>query len=151
MRSGIKTNNRTIATEFAEAISSFDISEVANLLSDNGEFAVPNEKYEIVKSGKSEFVDWLSSCYKKFSFSRLFRKKLSFTIVQCMHCINENPIIIIEAGKFPVFSGNQARNEHSGMVIKSVGNKITGIELCFLIMKTENPFIYEKRCLKPDL
>ncbi len=60
MRSGIKSYEKTIAAELAEAISSFDISEVANLLSDNGEFAVQNEKYEIVISGKDEFVDWLN-------------------------------------------------------------------------------------------
>ncbi len=96
---------------------------------------------------------WTGStgCYSKFSFPGLFRKRLRFTIVQCMHCLNGNPIIIFEAGRFPVFSGSQAKNEQSGLVITSVENKITGIELCFLVMKTENPFIYEKRCLRPGL
>jgi hypothetical protein len=151
MRSGNKTYDKTIAAELAEAISSFDISGVANLLSENGEFAIQNEMYEIVISGKDEFIEWLSSCYSKLSFKGLFRKRLSFTVVQCMHCLTGNPIIIFEAGRFPVFSGSQSKNEQSGLVIKSVDNKITGIELCFLVMKTENPFIYEKKCLKPVL
>jgi hypothetical protein len=151
MGSGIKTNNRTIAAELAEAISSFDIPGVTNLLSENGEFAVQNERYEIVISGKDEFIAWLSSCYRTVPFKGLFRKRLSFTVVQCMHCLTGNPIIIFESGRFPVFSGSQSKNEQSGLVIKSVDNKITGIELCFLVMKTENPFIYEKKCLKPGL
>jgi hypothetical protein len=151
MRSGSKTHDNTIAAELAQAISSFDISEVANLLSDTGEFAVQNENYEVVISGKNDFIAWIDSCYRKFSFSGVFRKRLSFTVVQCMHCVTGNPIIIFETGRFPVFSGAQAKNEQSGLVIKSVENKITGIELCFLVMKTENPFIYEKRCLRPGL
>lgn len=151
MRSRIETYGKTIAAELAEAISSFDITEVANLLSDKGEFAVQNEKYEVIISGKNEFIAWLSSCYSKFPFAGFFRKRLSFTIVQCMHCVTGNPIIVFEAGRFPLFSGGQNKNEHSGLVIKSVENKITGIELCFLVMKTENPFIYEKRCLGSGL
>lgn len=151
MRSGIKTYKKTITAELAEAISSFDIAEVARLLSDNGEFAIQNENYEIVISDKQEFISWLSGCYGRFSFKGLFRKRLSFTIVQCMHCVTGNQIIVFEAGRFPVFSGSQSKNEQSGLVIKSVENKITGIELCFLVMKTENPFIYEKKCLRPVL
>jgi hypothetical protein len=68
-----------------------------------------------------------------------------------MHCATGNPIIVFEEGRFPVLSGNQAKDEQSGFVIKSDENKITGIELCFLVMKTESPFIYEKRCLRPHL
>jgi hypothetical protein len=151
MGSGIKSYGKTIASELAEAISSFDTAQVANLLSDNGEFAVQNERYEIEISGKHEFITWLSSCYRKISFAGLLRKRLSFEIVQCMHCVTGNPIIIFESGRFPVFSGSQTKNEQSGLVIKSFGNKITGIELCFLVMKTENPFIYEKKCLRPVL
>lgn len=151
MGSSIKSYGKTIAEELAEAISSFDTTQVANLLSDNGEFAVQNERYEIVISGKHEFITWISGCYRKVSFAGLLKKRLSFTIVQCMHCVTGNQIIIFEAGRFPVFSGSQAKNEQSGLVIKSFGNKITGIELCFLVMKTENPFIYEKKCLRPVL
>jgi hypothetical protein len=149
MRSGIKTYKKNITAELAEAISSFDIDGVAALLSDDGNFAVQNEKFEIVISGKNEFISWLNGCYKKFLFAGRFRKKLSFTLVQCLHCVTGNSIIVFEEGRFPVFSGNQAKNEQSGLVIKSDENKITGIELCFLIMKTESPFIYEKRCLRP--
>lgn len=151
MRSGIKTYEKSIAAELAEAISSFDISEVATLLSDDGEFAVQRENYEIIISCKDDFLNWLSGCYSKFPFSGRFRKKLSFTIVQCLHCMTGNQIIVFEDGQFPVFSGSQSTNEQSGLVILSDDNKITGIEFCFLVMKTENPYIYEKRCLRPRM
>jgi hypothetical protein len=151
MRSRIKTYKKTIIAELAEAISSCNIDGIASLLSDDGNFAIQNEHFEIIISGKDEFIHWLSGCYSKFLFKSRFKKRLSFTIVQCLHCLTGNPIIVFEEGRFPVFSGNQAKNEQSGLVIRSDENKITGIEFCFLIMKTENPFIYEKRCLKPGL
>jgi hypothetical protein len=151
MRSKIKTYEKTIISELAEAISSFDIAGIEILLSKDGKFAVQNEKYDIIISEKDEFLHWLTGCYRKFSFSRIFRRKLNFTIVQCLHCATGNQIIVFEEGKFPVFSGNQAKNEQSGLVIKSDNGKITGIDFCFLVMKTESPFIYEKRCLRPRL
>jgi ribosome biogenesis protein Nip4 len=151
MRSKIKTYEKTLISELAEAISSFNIAAVEILLSSDGKFAVQNEKYDIVISDKAKFLSWLSGCYSKFSFSRIFRRKLNFTIVQCLHCVTGNKIIVFEEGKFPVFSGNQAKDEQSGLVIKSDNGKITGIDFCFLVMKTESPFIYEKRCLRPGL
>ena len=74
MRLRMKTSEKSITAELAEAISSFDISEVATLLSDDGKFAVQNENNEIVISGKDEFINWLSVCYSKFSFAGRFRK-----------------------------------------------------------------------------
>jgi hypothetical protein len=150
MRSRIKTCEVSITAELADAISSFNIDDIANLLSDEGKFAVQNENYKIVISDKNGFISWLSDCYSKYSFNAKLRKKLSFNIVQCMHCVSGNPIIVFEEGRFPVFSGTQTKNEKSGLVIKYDENTITGIELCFLVMKTENPFIYERRCLRPD-
>jgi hypothetical protein len=151
MRLRIKTYEKSIATDLAEAISSFDISEVAALLADDGRYAVQNDNYEIVVTGKTEFINWLSDCYRNFSFAGRFRRKLGFNIVKCMHCVTGNQIIVFEAGRFPVFSGNKEANEQSGLVIKSDDNMITGIDLCFLVMKSENPFIYEKRRLRSDL
>ena len=97
------------------------------------------------------FCSWLRGCYGKLIFGGRFRRRLSFNIVQCLHCVTGNPIIVFEKGRFPVFSGNREKNAQNGLVIKSDENKVTGIELCLLVMKIEKPFIYEKRCLKPDL
>jgi len=147
MHSVGKTYKKTIITELAEAISSFNVGEVKSLLSDEGTFAMQNDDAVIVISGKEEFISWLTRCYRKFPFGGRFRKRLDFNIVQSLHHSTGSPIIVFEEGRFPVLSADQARNEQSGLVIKSDNNKITGIDFCYLIMKTENPFIYEKRYL----
>ena len=66
-----------------------------------------------------------------------------------MHSPTAHPIILFEDGRFPVLSVRQLREEKSGLLIQWEDHKITGIDFCFLVMKTENPFIYEKRYLTP--
>jgi len=149
MASIIKTGEKTIITELAEAISAYNLAEVSDLLSDNGEFAIQNDKDDIVLTNKVNFLDWLRGCTNELLIDSKSRQRLEYTIIQCLHSVTGNPIIIFDNGKFPDFSNNQEQNEKSGLVIKLDDNKITGIELCFLVMKTENPFIYEKRCIRP--
>jgi hypothetical protein len=151
MGSRIPLYRKSIIAELAVAISSFNIGGVANLLSEDGKFAVQNENYEILITGKDEFLQWLNKCYSRFVYTDKFRNTLSFTIIQCLHRVTGNPIIVFEQGRFPVFSDEQAKNEQSGLVIISNEHKIIAIELCFLVMKTENPYIYEKRYLKPGI
>lgn len=151
MRSRTKPYKKNITEELAEAISSLNIAEISRLLSEDGKFPMQNENYEVTFSDKERFIEWLSSCYQKSLPVWRFRKRLKFNIVKSMHCPAGNPVLIFENGRFPLFSGNQARNEKSGFVVISDNNQITEIELCFLIVKTECPVIYEKKCLKPDL
>ena len=149
MRSKVYTYKKNIIGDLAEAISSFNISDVAGLLSDEGKFSVQDKNFVISISDKNAFIDWLSGCYGKFLFRGLFRRKLSFNIVQCMNSINGNHIIVFDRGRFPAFASKQSKHEQSGLLVKFEENKITGIEFCFLVMKTESPFIYEKRHLTP--
>jgi hypothetical protein len=151
MRSKLPSYTKTIIAELADAISSCDLTAVENLLSEDGKFAVQNENYDIIISGKNEFISWLNGCYKKSGSGGRISKRLTFTIIQSMHRMNGNPIIVFEEGRFPVFSVNQTENEQSGLVVISDDTTITGIELCYLVMKTESPFIYEKRYLLPGL
>jgi len=148
---GNNTSKESIIAELAEAISSFNIDGVAMLLADDGNYAIQDENLKIVISGKDEFLRWLRGCYSKLFFGGRFRRRLSFNIVRCMHCVTGNPIIVFEKGRFPVYSGTREKYAQNGLVIISDETRVTGIELCLLVKKIERPFIYEKRCLKPDL
>ena len=151
MGSKVQSYKKNIISELADAISSFNIAAVECLLSEDGKFAVQDENYVIKISGKDDFLQWLSECYRKSGTADNLRKKLGITIIQSMHRMTGNPILVFEEGRFPVFSANQTKNEQSGLVIISDEIAITGIEFCFLVMKTESPFIYEKRSLLPGI
>ena len=54
---GIETYKKSIITELADAISSFNIEGVALLLSDDGHYAIQDKDLKIVISGKDEFLE----------------------------------------------------------------------------------------------
>jgi len=143
-----KTDKITISTELADAISAFNIAKVSNLLADDGEYAIQNEKKEIVLRNKNNFLDWMGQCFHEFQLINTTCQQMNYTIIQCLHSVTGNPVIIFNNGTFPDFSGNKGQGEKSGLVIKSENDKIVRIELCVLVMKTESPFIYEKRNLR---
>jgi hypothetical protein len=147
----MKKEDKSVIKDLAEAISSLDITKVARLLSDDGDYSVQDQNYNVLRSDKVKFLDWLHFSYGRFLSSEKFRRKLRFIIVQNMHSPAVFPIILFEDGRFPVLSVNQLREEKSGLLIKSEEHKITGIDFCFLVMKTESPFIYEKRYLTPGI
>lgn len=104
METIIKTNQKAIAVELAETIATFNIAKVADILSENGEYHIQNEKDKIVVSNKAGFLKWLGDCIDEFLFVNEDRKQLNFIIDQCMHCRIGNPVIIFENGRFPVFT-----------------------------------------------
>lgn len=145
------SHRENIISALAEAISSCDISRIAQVLDGCGEFVIQDENSEIVKSGRDRFIAWIEESYNKYYSGRKRGRNLEFTIVKCIQCLSGNPVIIFEDGKFPVFRRIQKAKEKSGLVVKMNDSGITGIEFCIMALKTENPFIYERRCIRPGL
>jgi hypothetical protein len=140
--------NKSVTLELAEAISTYNLAGVSSLLSDAGKYAVLSVDDEVCMSDKAQFLSWLGRSYSGLRSSALWKRKMTFTIVRSMHSINGSSIILFNEGRFPEFSGKQAMEEKSGLIVEAAKDKITAIEFCYLVAKTENPFIYERRCLK---
>lgn len=151
MATGRRSHENTTVEELAEAISSFDISRISDLLSDSGIYSTRDEYDKVILSDKKTFIEWLNGNYHTFLRTVRHSQRLTFNIVQSMHSIKGDPVIIFEDGRFPVFGLNHTENAKIGMVIISGSDHITRIEFCLLIMKTEFPFIYERKTLKPEI
>ena len=141
-----KSDQKTIVIELAEAIATFNITKVADLLIENGEYWIQDEKDEIVLSNKVNFVKWLSDCFDEFLFVNEERTRLNYIIDQCLHCRIGNPVIIFENGRFPVFTRDIAQREKCGLMLEFDDDLVSDISLCFLFLKTDNPFLFERRC-----
>lgn len=115
----IDTDQKVIVTTLAEAIATFDITKVAELLSEEGEYQIQNGKEERIKANKPDFLKWLG-----------------------------NPVIILENGRFPVFSQDLGDREKCGFMLEFKGNLVSDISFCYLFMKTDNSYLFEKRCHK---
>jgi len=142
----IKTDQKTITLELANAIASFDITKVGDLLKEDGEYSIQDEKDEIVPTNKANFIKWLSDCIDEFLFVNEDRTKLNYIIDQCLHCRIGNPVIIFENGRFPVFTRDPWQREKCGLMLEFDHNLVSDISLCFLFLKTDNPFLFEKKC-----
>jgi len=148
METIIKTNQKSITIELANAIASFDIERVADLLSEKGEYNILDENNKIVISNKVNFINWLTKCFDEFLFVNDDSNRLDYTIDQCLHCRIGNPVIIFEKGRFPVFTRNPWEREKCGLMLEFDDNLVSGITFCFVFLKTDNPYLFEKRCSK---
>lgn len=143
-----KIDQKTITIELADAIASFNIDTVAELLSENGEYCVQDEKGKIVISNKEIFINWLNRCFDEFKSSNDGQTKLNYILDQCLHCRIGNPVIILENGKFPVFTEDLGDREKCGLMLEFDNYLVSGIAFCFLFLKTDNPYLFEKKCPK---
>jgi hypothetical protein len=62
METIVKTDQFTIASKLAERIAALNISDIADILSDNGEYHIQNENDEIIQADKASFLNWLGNC-----------------------------------------------------------------------------------------
>jgi hypothetical protein len=146
MTTKIDTNQQVIVTVLAEAIATFDITKVAKLLSEKGEFQIQNENEERIEANKPDFLKWLSDCIDEFLFVNEDRTRLEFTIDQCLYCRIGNPVIIFENGRFPVFSRDLGDREKCGLMVEFKDNLVSDISFCYLFVKTDNQYLFEKKC-----
>jgi hypothetical protein len=140
------TDQEIITNAFAEAITTFDKTKVADLLSENGEYQIQNEKEERIEANKPDFLKWLSDCIDEFLFVNGDRTRLEYSIDQCLYCRIGNPVILFENGRSPVFSRGMGDREKFGLMLEFKDNLVSDISFCYLFMKTDNPYLFEKRC-----
>jgi len=148
METTISTNQKTIVNDLANAIASFNPVKVAELLSDKGEFNITNEKGERIGTGKTNFIEWLTSRFEEFIADNPDREELKFDFDQCLYCKIGNPVIIFENGKFPTATKEIYEKEKCGLMLEFDDNLISGITFCYLFLKTDNPFRFERKCAR---
>ena len=127
MDSIVKTDQKIIALKLAEAIASFNIDKVADLLKEDGEYSIQDEKEEIVFANKTNFLKWLSSCFDEFLLVNEDRSELNHIIDKCSYCRIGNPVLIFENGRFPVMSRNPWESSKCGLMLEFRDNLVSDI------------------------
>lgn len=145
METLIRIDQEIITTELANAIASFNIAKIADLLSENAEYCIQNEKEETVLANKTTFLAWLSNCFDEYLSANEDGTRLSYVFDRCSYCKIGNPVIIFEDGKFPVFTKNSWEKEKCGLMLEFDGNMISGISFCYLFLTSDNQFHFEKK------
>jgi len=143
----IKTDQETITHALANAIATFNLTKVAELLSEKGEYCIQNGKEETVISNKRDFIKWLGKRLDEFKSVNEDRNQLDYSIDKCSYCRIGNPVIIFENGKFPVYTSKDWEREKCGLMLEFAGNIISDISFCFLfpLIETKQKFSYDGR------
>jgi hypothetical protein len=150
MDAKIKTDQEIITLALAEAIASFDTAKVAELLKDDGEYSIQDEKNEVISAYKADFLNWLQKCLDEYLFVNEDKIRLNYIIDRCLYCRIGNPVIIFENGRFPVFTRELWEKEKCGLMLEFKDNLISDISFCFMFAKTDNPYLFENRCYRSD-
>jgi hypothetical protein len=146
METIIKTDQQIITKKLANAIASFDIAKIDELLSDDGEYCIQDEKDVTVLTNKTNFINWLSSCFDDFLSANDDCDRLNYIIDKCSYCRIGNPVIIFENGKFPVITRNSWEREKCGLMLEFKDNLVSDISFCYLFITTDNLYHFEKKC-----
>lgn len=129
---------KLIVKEFANATIKNDLIKISDLLCDNGDYEIQTKNLVIRKANKKSFLKW-------------FKNKLSETQVinvdydQCIHCYIGNPVLLFNNGEFPIIIKDSSWRTKMGLMLDVQNNIIKRIKFCALFLKTENPYVYEKR------
>ena len=130
----VKTLN--LAHEFALASQRKDITHIAQLLSEMGEFEIQDDALETYAVGKAEFLTW-------------YANKLEQTVIhaitydQCLHCQIGARVVLFNDGKFPRKIKDSSERIKAGYKVDAVDDTITDLKFCFVLMQTENPYKFE--------
>ena len=146
METIIKIDQEIITTELANAVASFDIGKINELLSDDGEYCIQDEKDKTVLANKASFINWLSNCFDDFLSANVDCERLNYIVDRCSYCRIGNPVIIFENGKFPVFTRNSWEREKCGLMLEFKDNLVSNISFCYLFLTTDNFYHFEKKC-----
>jgi hypothetical protein len=130
------------------AIASFNITRVTELLSETGNYCIQDENEEIVITNKANFINWLINCIDESLDVNEDSNQLNYVIDQCLHCRIGNPVIIFENGRFPIFTNKPWQREKCGLMLEFDDNLVSGITFCFVFLKTENSYLFERKCTR---
>ena len=140
----VNKDQKELAIKLADSISTGDINQVHELLDEEGEFTISDSTIELVTTDKYGFLNWIRPFFLERNLSS--ENKIDYTIDQCLFCKIGNPVIIFEGGKFPIETKEPWQREKLGFMLEFEGEKISGISICRVFLKADNPLNIEIHC-----
>jgi hypothetical protein len=108
-----ETTTITVKTQvlFAEAIADADEAILHEILHDQGEFNIQDDKLDTQIVNKTEYIAWILKKRKQV-------KNIQYCFDTCLDCMMGNPVVIFNNGTFP------------RSPIQNFDTRLTGLMLC---------------------
>lgn len=137
----IETNTAVVGTielikKFIAASKEGDVLTIEELLLDDGNYEIEDDKLEIIETSKPEFLKWFNS--------KIETEKITDVIYdQCIGCSFGNHVVIFNNGTFPRIPQEFTDATKAGLMFDTQDGKISRIQFCFTFLKTENIYVHD--------
>lgn len=115
-----------------------------DLLDDNGEFEIQDEKNQNLKVKKKQFMDWLKSKWADSGWAEVEEPRMDVDSDICSGCNKGCKVYLLLDGTFP-YQPEKSGGERvlRGMLINEHKGKVNSIATCSQFENRENPFQYQ--------
>lgn len=145
----ISVDQKELAQELADAISTGNILLIHDLLDEDGSYIIADSKLELYKSDKYGFLNWLGPLMKERNLSS--ENKLSFYFDQCLDCKIGNPVILFDEGKSPVKTIESWEREKLGLMIEIEDDVVSSISKCGVFEFNDNTSNFRNTCFQSNI
>ena len=122
--------------KFIAASKEGDVLTIEELLLDDGNYEIEDDKFEIIETSKPEFLKWFNA--------KIETEKITDVIFdQCIGCSFGNHVVIFNNGTFPRIPQEFTDATKAGLMFDTQDGKISRIQFCFTFLKTENIYVHE--------
>ncbi len=113
-----------------------DMSNIGQLLDNNGVFEIEDLNKKIVNANKQEFLNWYES--------KLLETKIEeVEFDQCIGCSFGNHVVIFNKGTFPRRPQEFTDSTKAGIMFTISEGLISKTQLCINFLKTENRTVFQ--------
>lgn len=120
------------------------LKSAEDLLDDNGEFEIQDEKNQTLKVKKKEFMDWWKNKWADSGWAAVEEPRMDVDSDTCSGCNKGCKVYLLMDGTFP-YQPEKSGGERilRGILVKEHEGKITSIATCSQFENRENPFQYQ--------
>jgi hypothetical protein len=109
---------------FAEAIANADESILQEILHDQGEFNIQDDKLDTQIVNKAEYIAWILKKRKQVS-------NIQYCFDTCLDCMMGNPVVIFNNGTFPRSPIQNFDTRLTGLMLRIKNAQIFDIVFCY--------------------
>lgn len=110
---------------------------VKSCLAKNGSFEVQDKKLDTKERKIRGFINWFGPILRDTKIEHV-------KFDQCLHYKIGNTVLIINNGYLPRLLKDNSERSKTGLMIQIEDDLISVIKFCFVFLKTENKYQFEK-------
>lgn len=133
-----KPKVNSVIDRFSKGVLKKDLESIIEILADDGEFEIQSPRLNTLSVNKRRFVSWFKKRLKEAN-------EINISYDQCLHCSIGRKVLLINEGTFPRQIKDSSERSKTGLMLMVEEDRIFQIKFCYVFVKTENKFAFERK------